>query len=253
MFFSKWITHALLLLLVAGLLSYVVAGEYKSGKIWPEPPVVTPSDGSEAPSDAVVLFDGSDLSQWNGAEKWQISDGVATIHGGSITSKQAFGSCQLHLEWAAPAEVKGAGQGRGNSGIFLMSNYEVQILDSYGNTTYFDGQAGSIYKQWPPLVNACRKPGEWQTYDIIFDAPRFDDQGKLVKPAYVTLLHNGIVIQNHSELLGGTSWLHAPVYQPHADKLPLVMQDHGNPVRFRNIWIRELTDRQPPGQGPAGG
>lgn len=250
MFSFKWLTRSLLLFLVAGLLSYVVAGEYKSGRIWPEPPVVTPGEGTGAPSDALVLFDGNDLSQWNGAEKWQIKDGVATVHGGSITSKQAFGSCQLHLEWAAPAEVKGEGQGRGNSGIFLMSNYEVQILDSYVNTTYFDGQAGSIYKQWPPLVNACRKPGEWQTYDIVFDAPRFNDQGKLVKPAYVTLLHNGIVVQNHSELLGGTSWFHAPEYQPHGDKLPLVIQDHGNPVRFRNIWIRELPDRQPPRQEP---
>lgn len=249
MFSCKRFTYSLFLV-CAGLLSYVVAGEYKSGRIWPEPPVVTPGEGTSAPSDAVVLFDGSDLAQWNGAEKWQIKDGVATVHAGSITSKQAFGSCQLHVEWATPAEVKGEGQGRGNSGIFLMSNYEVQILDSYGNKTYFDGQAGSIYKQWPPLVNACRKPGEWQTYDILFDAPRFDDKGKLVKPAYVTLLHNGIVVQNHSELLGGTSWFHAPEYQAHGDKLPLVIQDHGNPVRFRNIWIRELPDRQPPRQEP---
>jgi hypothetical protein len=244
----KWPTYSFLIL-VAGLLSYVVADEYKSGRIWPEPPLVTPGEGSSAPSDALVLFDGRDLSQWNGAEKWQIHDGAATVRGGSITSKQAFGSCQLHLEWATPDEVKGDGQGRGNSGIFLMSNYEVQILDSYENVTYFDGQAGSIYKQWPPLVNVCRKPGEWQTYDILFDAPKFDDKGKLAKPAYLTLLHNGVVVQNHSELLGGTSWFHAPVYEPHGDKLPLVIQDHGNPVRFRNIWIRELAERQPPGQG----
>lgn len=249
---SKRCIHALLFLLIGGLLSFVVAGEYKSGRIWPEPAVVTPGEGAAPPSDALALFDGHDLSQWNGAEKWQIKDGVATTHGGSITSKQAFGSCQIHLEWAAPNEVKGEGQGRGNSGIFLMSNYEVQILDSHENVTYFDGQAGSIYKQWPPLVNACRKPGEWQTYDILFEAPRFDGKGKLAKPAYLTLLHNGIVVQNHSELLGGTSWFEAPKYQPHGEKLPLVIQDHGNPVRFRNIWIRELADRQPPRQGPVG-
>lgn len=249
---SKRCIHALLFLLIGGLLSYVVAGEYKSGRIWPEPAVVTPGEGAAPPSDALVLFDGHDLSQWNGAEKWEIKDGVVTIHGGSITSKQAFGSCQIHLEWAAPSEVKGEGQGRGNSGIFLMSNYEVQILDSHENVTYFDGQAGSIYKQWPPLVNACRKPGEWQTYDILFEAPRFDGKGKLAKPAYLTLLHNGIVVQNHSELLGGTSWFEAPRYQAHGEKLPLVIQDHGNPVQFRNIWIRELPDRPPPRQGPVG-
>lgn len=249
---SKRCIHGLLFLLIGGLLSYVVAGEYKSGRIWPEPAVVTPGEGAAPPSDALVLFDGHDLSQWNGAEKWEIKDGVVTIHGGSITSKQAFGSCQIHLEWAAPSEVKGEGQGRGNSGIFLMSNYEVQILDSHENDTYYDGQAGSIYKQWPPLVNACRKPGEWQTYDILFEAPRFDGKGKLAKPAYLTLLHNGIVVQNHSELLGGTSWFEAPRYQAHGEKLPLVIQDHGNPVQFRNIWIRELPDRPPPRQGPVG-
>lgn len=225
-----------------GLVSagYLCGEEYLSGKVWPEPKVVTPGHDGGPPSDAIVLFDGGDLSQFNGGEKWLIEDGVATVHGGGVTSKRAFGSCQLHVEWAAPAEVKGHGQGRGNSGIYLQGKYEVQILDSYENKTYYDGQAGALYKQWPPLVNACRKPGEWQTYDIIFDAPKFDAQGKLSKPGYVTVLHNGVLIQNHAELQGTTAWDRAPAYEPHADKLPLSIQDHGNPVRFRNIWIREL-------------
>lgn len=225
-----------------GLVSagYLCGEEYLSGKVWPEPKVITPGHNGEPPSDAIVLFDGGDLSQFNGGEKWLIEDGVATVHGGGVTSKRAFGSCQLHVEWAAPAEVKGHGQGRGNSGIYLQGKYEVQILDSYENKTYYDGQAGALYKQWPPLVNACRKPGEWQTYDIIFDAPKFDAQGKLSKPGYVTVLHNGVLIQNHAELQGTTAWDRAPAYEPHADKLPLSLQDHGNPVRFRNIWIREL-------------
>lgn len=225
-----------------GLVSvgYLCGEEYLSGKVWPEPKVITPGQDGGPPSDAIVLFDGADLSQFNGGEKWLIDDGVATVHGGGVTSKRAFGSCQLHVEWAAPAEVKGHGQGRGNSGIYLQGKYEVQILDSYENKTYYDGQAGALYKQWPPLVNACRKPGEWQTYDIIFDAPKFDAQGKLTKPGYVTVLHNGVLIQNHAELQGTTAWDRAPAYEPHANKLPLSIQDHGNPVRFRNIWIREL-------------
>lgn len=200
------IRSAPLVALLVSAVGYVVAEEYKSGKIWPEPKVITPGQNGGPPSDALVLFGGSDLSHWNGGEKWLIADGVATIRGGSISTKKSFGSCQLHVEWASPEEVKGDGQGRGNSGIYLMGHYEVQVLDSYNNLTYFDGQAGSLYKQWPPLVNACRKPGEWQTYDIIFDAPEFDAQGKVLKPAYVTVLHNGVVVQNHSELQGTTAW-----------------------------------------------
>jgi hypothetical protein len=228
------------------LVGYLLADEFKSGKIWPEPPVITPGQNGSPPSDAIVLFDGKDLTQWQGGENWLIADGVATVRGGGISSKRAFGSCQLHVEWAAPAEVKGDGQGRGNSGIYLQGHYEVQILDSFQNQTYFDGQAGSLYKQWPPLVNACRQPGEWQTYDIMFDAPEFDSQGKVRKPGYVTVLHNGVLIQNHSELLGTTAWDRAPAYEPHPNKLPLQIQDHGNPVRFRNIWIRELPERPEP-------
>lgn len=222
------------------LTAWLAADEYKSGKVWPKPKVITPGEAGSPPSDAVVLFDGKDLSAFEGGDKWLVKDGVATVHGGGITSKQSFGDCQLHVEWASPAEVKGDGQGRGNSGIYLQGRYEVQILDSYNNETYYDGQAGSLYKQWPPLVNASRKPGEWQTYDIIFTAPRFDKDGKLSKPGYVTVLHNGVLIQNHAELQGSTAWDKPPEYSAHPLKQPFSIQDHGNPVRFRNIWIREL-------------
>lgn len=218
----------------------LIGDEYLSGKVWPEPKVVDPGGPGKAPSDAVVLFDGRNLSAWEGGENWVVKDGEAAIRGGGIASKQAFGDCQLHIEWATPAEVAGEGQGRGNSGVFLMGKYELQILDSYVNKTYFDGQAGAIYKQNPPLVNVCRKPGEWQSYDVIFERPRFDAAGKVVKPAYITVLQNGVVIQNHFELEGGTSWDMKPSYTAHPDKLPISIQDHGNPLKFRNIWVREL-------------
>jgi hypothetical protein len=213
--------------------------EYKSGIIWPEPPIVAPGEMGAAPSDAIVLFDGTDMSAFNGGDKWEVKDGFAVVRGGGVTSKQAFGDCQIHLEFASPAEVKGSGQGRGNSGLYLMGRYEVQILDSYDNKTYFDGQCGSIYKQQPPTVNACRKPGEWQSMDIIFTAPRFKEDGSVKTPAYATVLHNGIVIHNHYELQGSTSYTEPAKYSKHPDKLPLHIQDHGNPVRFRNIWVRE--------------
>jgi hypothetical protein len=214
--------------------------EYKSGKVWPEPKVITPGVGTAAPSDAIVLFDGKSLEAWNGGDKWSIADGVATAQKTGLTTKQKFGDCQFHIEWASPEKVEGTGQGRGNSGVYFMGKYEVQILDSYENKTYFDGQAASIYKQHPPLVNACRKPGEWQTYDIIFNAPRFDESGKVTKPCYITVIHNGVVVQNHFELTGGTFYHKPPEYEKHADKLPINIQFHGNPVKFRNIWIREL-------------
>jgi hypothetical protein len=221
------------------LTAWLAADEYKSGKVWPEPQLVAPGDAGGPPSDAIVLFDGKDMSAWEGGDRWIVKDGVATV-GGGVTSKQSFGDCQLHVEWAAPAEVKGSGQGRGNSGIYLQGRYEVQILDSFDNETYYDGQAASLYKQWPPLVNACRKPGEWQTYDIVFTAPRFDEDGKLSTPGYVTVLHNGVLVQNHAELQGSTAWDKPPEYSAHPLKQPLTIQYHGNPVRFRNIWIREL-------------
>ena len=228
-----------LIALLAGTAAAWQVVEYKSGIIWPEPPVIDAGGPGKAPSDAVVLFGGDNLNAWRGGDRWLIADGVATAAGGTITTKDKFGDCQLHVEFATPEEVKGSGQGRGNSGIYLMSRYEVQILDSYENQTYFDGQCGAIYKEKPPMVNACRKPGEWQTYDIIFTAPRFDGDGNLLKPGYVTVLHNGVLIHNHFELLGSTSYVEPPRYASHSEKEPLQIQFHGNPVRFRNIWIRE--------------
>ncbi len=215
--------------------------EYKSGIVWPEPPVVTPGTAnSDPPSDAIVLFDGKDLSKWHGGENWEIRDGYAIARKTGITSKDSFGDIQLHVEFATPEKIEGRGQGRGNSGIYLMRRYEVQILDSYNNPTYFDGMCAAIYKQQPPMVNASRKPGEWQTYDIIFTAPRFAEDGKVLKPAAVTVIHNGVCVHNHFELLGGTAWDRPPQYTKHPDREPIHIQYHGNPVRFRNIWVREL-------------
>jgi hypothetical protein len=227
----------------------VDAEEWVSGIPWLEPKVVDPGPVGGPPSDAIVLFDGKSLSQWNGGEKWKIKDGYAIAGGDPLMyTKQAFGDCQLHLEWASPEKVEGTGQERGNSGVYLMGHYEVQILDSYNNQTYFDGQAAAIYKQRPPLVNACRKPGQWQTYDIIFEAPRFNAQGKRTRPAFVTILQNGVLVQNHFQIQGASAWDVPPKYSAHAAKLPLGLQYHNNPVRFRNIWIRELppADAPPP-------
>jgi hypothetical protein len=213
--------------------------EWKSGIEWPEPVVVTPGAGTAPPSDAIVLFDGTSLDAFDGVSDWLV-DGDVAIVGSTVTTKQKFGDCQLHLEFATPAEVSGDGQGRGNSGVYLMNRYEVQILDSYGNPTYFDGQCAAIYKQHPPLVNACRGPGEWQSYDIIFRAPKFHADGSVQSPAAVTILQNGVLVQNHFELLGGTFYDQPPEYSAHADREPILLQHHGNPVRFRNIWIRDL-------------
>jgi len=237
------------LLGVATGLGLIVAGtsldafqlkEYKSGIVWPEPAMVDPGPVGGPPSDAIVLFDGKDLSKWKGGENWEIKDGYAIARKSGISTKDSYGDCQIHLEFATPEKVEGSGQGRGNSGVYIMGKYEVQILDSWENTTYFDGQCGSIYKQTPPMVNVSRKPGEWQTYDIIFEAPRFGDDGKVTRPAYATVLHNGVVVQNHFELLGGTYFDRPAAYQKHADKLPMNLQFHGNPIRFRNIWLREI-------------
>ncbi|HWQ36129.1 MAG TPA: DUF1080 domain-containing protein [Blastocatellia bacterium] len=213
-----------------------------------EPTVITPgAKPGDAPSDAIVLFDGKDLSGWkrvlDGSEaKWEVKDGYMQVKAGTgdIATKYEYGDCQLHIEWATPAEVKGESQGRGNSGVFLMGHYEVQVLDSYNNKTYFHGQAGAVYKQHAPLVNACRKPGEWQSYDIIFKAPKFDEMGKVTERARVTVLHNGVLIQNNVEIYGETWHDRAPQYIAHGPKGPLKLQDHGNPVRYRNIWVRPL-------------
>ena len=223
--------------------SGLAAPEGQSTPPQAEPRVVDPGP---PPADAIVLFDGKDLSQWQsgrvgGSVKWDIQDGAAVVNRtGSISTKQEFGDCQLHIEWATPAEVKGTGQGRGNSGIFLSSRYEIQVLDSYNNKTYFDGQAGAVYKQHVPLVNVCRKPGEWQAYDIIYRAPRFDDSGNVLKPGRVTVLQNGILVQDNVEIKGPTSGPANPKYKPHPLKQSLALQDHNTPVRYRNIWIREL-------------
>ncbi len=217
-------------------------------EVWePEPAKIDPGNAAEAPSDAIVLFDGTDLSEWEGEDgppAWEVRDGVLTVvpETGTLRTKRAFGDVQLHLEWRTPTEIVGEGQGRGNSGVYLMDLYEVQILDSYDNRTYSNGQAGSIYKQFIPEVNASRPPGEWQSYDIIFSAPRFDTSGALVRPATMTVLHNGVLIQNHVTLLGPTAYRGEPEYKAHAANLPLTLQDHTNPVSFRNIWVRELED-----------
>ncbi len=215
----------------------------------PMPPVVDPGPAgppAPVPSDAVVLFDGKDLSGWTNekgaAAAWQVRDGYMEVvkKTGAIRTKQGFGSCQLHVEWAAPSPAVGSDQDRGNSGVFLMDTYEVQVLDSYGNKTYADGSAAAIYGQYPPLVNASRKPGEWQTYDIVFHAPRFDEKGAVVSPARLTVFHNGVLVQDDEELTGPTGHKVRPPYKAHADKMPLSLQDHGHPVRYRNIWVREL-------------
>lgn len=219
----------------------------------PQPPVVTPAvpstpeQAGKAPSDATVLFDGTDLSAWVAMDgnptKWIKGNGYMECVKGSgyVRTLQNFGDCQLHVEWATPVPPHGEGQGRGNSGVFLgLDRYEVQVLDSYKATTYADGSAAAIYGQYPPLVNASRAPGEWQTYDIIYIAPRFDSAGKLVSPVYLTVFHNGVLVQNHVQLTGPTSWLERAPYEAHPEKQPISLQDHGNPVRFRNIWVREL-------------
>ena len=239
----------LLTILAASLCFYASAQKKtpESTEIWkPVPPVVLPGEGTEPPSDAIVLFDGSNLDQWQnktGKEAgWIVENGYVTVKRGtgSILTKASFADIQLHIEWRSPEEVQGEGQGRGNSGVFLMDRYEVQVLDSYENQTYSNGQAASIYKEHIPLVNACRKPDEWQTYDIIFTAPHFGESGRVVIPAYVTVIHNGVLVQNHVAIWGNTEDIGAPSYKPHDAKLPLSLQNHGNSVSYRNIWVREL-------------
>ena len=219
----------------------------------PVPAVIDPGTASaqdsqgRPPSDAGVLFDGKDLSKWahkdGSAAKWKVENGYFEVvpKTGYIYTREAFGDCQLHVEFAEPAPAKGESQDRGNSGVFLQGLYETQVLDSYQSKTYADGQAAAIYGQYPPLVNASRPPGEWQSYDIIFHGPRFDAAGKLLRPARETVFHNGVLVQDNVELTGPTAHGARPPYKPHPEKLPLALQDHGDPVRYRNIWIRELA------------
>jgi len=211
-----------------------------------KPEVVTPGKGTLPPSDAIILYGGAgDLDKWEseseGPARWIAGDELTVAaRTGGIKTKESFEDMQLHIEWRSPAEVKGKGQDRGNSGVYLMGKYEVQVLDSYDNETYYNGQAGSIYKQAIPLVNACLPPGTWQTYDIIFKAPVFGPDGSKVSSAYVTVIHNGVLIQNHVEILGTTEFTGKPKNDPHPAKLPIHLQDHGNPVSYRNIWVRPL-------------
>lgn len=224
----------------------------------PKPPVIAPGASIGSPSsDAVVLFDGRDLSKWSAAKldydrgsfaqmldrpaPWRVENGyVEVVPGaGDIATRDRFGDVQLHVEWAAPVSARGNSQDRGNSGILLMGFYEIQILDNFNNPTYADGTAGAIYGQWPPLVNALRAPGQWQSYDIVFEAPRFEN-GKLLKPAYQTVFVNGLVVHNRQEVMGPMRYRSRPAYVPHAADGPILLQDHSHPVRYRNIWARRL-------------
>jgi hypothetical protein len=234
------------------------AGSAQAPRQWPpnsmdrpRPPVVDP--GPERPpvappADAVVLFDGRSLASWasdSGAPaRWTVRGGYMEVAPGtgSIRTKRAFGSVQLHVEWAAPLPAEGESQERGNSGVFLMGHYEIQVLDTWHNITYADGMAGAVYGQTPPLVNASRPPGQWQTYDIVFHRPRFDASGNVTRPARVTVFHNGVLVQDNTTITGWTVHAEVARYQPHADRLPLALQDHGRKVRYRDIWLRELAD-----------
>lgn len=222
----------------------------------PKAPIVNPGTGNppaepgRPPSDAVVLFDGRDASAWvnrDGAPtKWRVENGalVVTPGTGDALSRESFGDCQIHIEWSPPTPPHGEGQERGNSGVLIMGRYEIQVLDSYDNPTYADGQAGAVYGQYPPLVNVSRPPGEWQSYDIVWHRPRFDEDGRVVRPAHVTVFQNGVLMQDDVELSGPTSHQQRPPYEKHADRLPLQLQDHQNPTRFRNIWVRDLERSQ---------
>lgn len=241
---------------VAAMLAFPLFAQQKDIKLPPEatefwePIVRKVQPGNvnhQAPSDAIVIFDGSSLSNFVSSRtgqnpEWTLQNGVMTVAPGKgdIETKLGFGDMQLHIEWSAPTVIKGEGQGRGNSGIFLMSHYEVQVLDSYESRTYSNGQAASIYKQYPPLVNAMKAPGEWNTYDIYFTAPRFNADGMLVSPARVTVVHNGVLVQNNVEIKGPTEYIGIPNYKAHPNELPIKLQDHGDLVSFRNIWVRKL-------------
>ncbi|MER3499119.1 MAG: DUF1080 domain-containing protein [Chitinophagaceae bacterium] len=238
----------LLVFLILSAENTFAQGDPKLTEVWqPEPRVVEPGKTSQdAPSDAIILFNGKNFNEWQTMDKkevkWTLKNDYMMVKAGTgnIQTKKGFGDCQLHIEWRTPDSVKGEGQGRGNSGIFLMGRYELQVLDSYRNRTYSNGQAGSIYKQYMPAVNACRKPGEWQTYDIIFTAPQFNSDSTLKSPARITVLQNGVLIQNNVSVWGSTEYIGIPKYQMHSNKEPIILQDHGDLVSYRNIWIREL-------------
>ena len=226
----------------------------------PNPPIVDPGPAPEkpapVPSDAIILFDGSNLDAWQHAKgrtpAWDLleNDIMQVKPGtGDLMTRQNFGDVQFHIEWATPEKVEGQSQQRGNSGVFFLGRYEIQILDSYDNKSYADGQAAALYGQHPPLVNASRPPGQWQTFDIIFQAPRFDDDGNLERPAFVTVFHNGVLVHNHQPMLGATRHRAVATYAAHEPTGPIKLQDHGNTMRFRNIWVRplELDTEEPAG------
>ena len=219
----------------------------------PQPPVIDPGPyvrGDSRPADAIVLFDGRDLSRWrsdhDGPAPWIVKDGYFEVKPGSgmIHTVQGFGDVQLHIEWSAPAPPAGEGQERGNSGVFLQGRYEVQVLDSYHNVTYADGHAGAVFGQYPPRVNPTRPPGQWNVYDIVFRRPRFDAEGHVTAPARITLFFNGVLVQDDVPLSGPTAYQHRPPYEATPAELPLGLQDHGYPVRFRNIWVRTLSAQE---------
>lgn len=242
----KRISLSLMLLFVAASAIAQIT-DPKATEVWePVPRKVSPGMNGGAPSDAIVLFDGTNLNEWKSrndgsAASWKVENGYMEVVGGEgdIMTHKKFGDVQLHIEWSAPTEIKGEGQGRGNSGVFLQERYEVQILDSYESRTYSNGQAASLYKQSIPLVNATVAPGEWNVYDIIYHAPEFNEDAVKVADGYVTVIHNGVVVQNHQRLLGTTEYIGFPKNPAHGDG-SIILQDHGNPVRFRNIWVREL-------------
>src|SRR6185503_17084864 len=217
----------------------------------PKPPIITPGERfsqlANPPSDAVALFDGKDFSKWRGEKgdvKWKLQDDyMETTSTGKIRTKDEFGDFQMHLEFATPSKVEGNGQGRGNNGVNIYGLYEIQVLDSYKNETYADGQAGAIYGQTPPLVNASKPPGAWQTYDIVFHRPVFGADGSVVEPARVTVFHNGILVHDNDTITGWTVHHAVATYRSHPDRLPLLLQDHAHPVRYRNIWVRELAPK----------
>ena len=245
MFQKQGIFALFIMFTFIAVLAVAQSQDWRSGIPWKKPEVITPgAEPGTPPSDAIILFNGTDMSEWD--KEWKIENGelICVPGKGEIRTKKTFGSVQLHVEFATPAEVSGRGQGRGNSGVFF-GPYEVQVLDSYENETYYDGQCASIYKQTPPLVNACRKPGEWQTYDIIFNRPELKIENGVayvIRPGYITVIHNGVLVVNHHELWGTTFFNRPAVYEPHPPTLPIKLQDHGNLTKFRNIWVREIPD-----------
>ncbi len=239
---TKYSSMVLTFFMLAGYSCLSQITEPKASEVWePEPRVVTPGQGTAPPSDAIVLNTDAWQHKSGAAVNWKVHDGIMTVEKktGAIFTKDNFGDCQLHVEWRAPSEIVGESQGRGNSGVYLQNKYEVQVLDSYNNRTYSNGQAGSIYKQSMPLVNAMSPPGEWNTYDIIFKTPRFNTDGVKISSGYVTVLHNGVLIQNHTQIMGTTEYIGFPKNPAHGDG-PIQLQDHGNPVSYRNIWLRKL-------------